>query len=284
MRKTARVPASLRGLLLGSLFLLRSQRRAIGLGILTFALVGAVSSTYVGERVHEVEERLAAEAHIDLDALSKKATASLEKLSEAEILLFASRIRQQGFVPGEVTEKTLGLEYAVRTGPYVLGLFLFDLLLSFVAWTFFLRLFVRPEDGAAGTAKKTPLLVLKMILLFAWLFFRSLLWIPFIGPVLAMYFIPRLAAAPAAVASDEASILQSTHISMMRTSHMWARNFLALVLIAIVCGSALWFFLVISSIVSLFALKVGFLLWLCFVFLTVAYHAAYMAVLSASLE
>jgi hypothetical protein len=173
--------------------------------------------------------------------------------------------------------------YVRDVGFFVLGLFLFFGFIAFIASLFYLILFVSGDAGASDALTALPLRVFPMIGVYLWMLIRSFLWIPIVGVPLSFYFAPRLSLAPVILASGEASVRRSVALSMKRTKGMWLQivfRFLMVSFVAFVLG---WLLLTAVGVMSLFSIKIAYILWLLLLQLLLAYFTASLVVLAVTL-
>ncbi len=223
------------------------------------------------------------ELALDQEALRTTVDADLGVISTME---FGEFIQQSGYRFGAeslqpVGEHAVGMKFMLRVAPFIALQVLFNITVMFCAGVFFLLLFTRGSESAYQTAQRLPANILRMCGLMIWMLVRSLIWIPFIGPVLGIYMVPRLSLAPVFLASGEAGVFQSLHLSMRRTSGHWFTVFLRLVLILIVGCIILWPMLVLAVGVSLLSAKLGFMLLLLALMFMIAFLCASLTVLGA---
>lgn len=270
-------------LLLGSLHLLTRQWKSVLIGAVSFAMMMAVVSAFVDRRIDTIEQELASVLQIspeELQVLAEKQLVALGAGDMGPVLLELQSFEQSG---APLDLEHAGMVYGLRAGPYILLFLLILQVALFIAGIFYLLLFSHPIESAFEVFQRLLRSLLPMIGLFFWMLVRSLIWIPFVGPVIALYLLPRLSLAPVVLASGEAGVFQSLHVSMKRTSHRWVSLFFLYLGFFFLLFLLAYFALVIAGIISLFSLKIGFFLWLVGLMLLVALGAAFLTMLSASL-
>lgn len=257
----------------------------VAIATLSFAMLLAVGSVSVQFKVMHIENGLMSELLVDRDALRKNIDADLEEISKMDVSEFIqsssfrfgkSAVQEQ---PSE--EHALGLNYMRLVAPTIALQMIFNIAVMFVAAVFFLLLFAEGSKSAYETARRFPGKIFPMGGLILWMLVRSFVWIPLVGPIIAFFMLPRLALAPVFLVSGEVGIHQSLQLSMKRTSGRWFAVFLRLVLIAIAAFLILWPMLVITVGVSLFSLKIGFILLLLACIFSIAFQCASLTVLAA---
>ena len=91
---------------------------------------------------------------------------------------------------------------------------------SFVAVTYFFIL--AAERGKTPVFMRSLKLLMPFIGLSLWVSLRSFGWVPFIGPILAIVFLPRFALAPVLMVQEHLGILRSTRESyLLSRGHWW---------------------------------------------------------------
>ncbi len=258
--------------------LLRRQWVSLLVSALCFAMMGAVAAAFVERRISSVEERMAKEQSVTVDAFRNDMQNKIQSMT-AEMM--------NEFVvsePGDTVGESDTLHAYVRdVGFFVLGLFLFFGFIAFIASLFYLILFVSGDAGASDALTALPLRVFPMIGVYLWMLIRSFLWIPIVGVPLSFYFAPRLSLAPVILASGEASVRRSVALSMKRTKGMWLQivfRFLMVSFVAFVLG---WLLLTAVGVMSLFSIKIAYILWLLLLQLLLAYFTASLVVLAVTL-
>lgn len=274
MHTSPRAPVA--DLFLGVSSLLSQRKVPLAVAILSFAMLLAVGSAAVRFRILHIEDGLMSEFSLDRDVLRTEIEKDLTKISEMDVSEF---IRQGGFQSGQTS--SLGLRYVRLTMPVIALQMFFNAAVMFIAGVFFLLLFTRGSESGYDAAQRLPRTIARMCGLVLWMLVRSFIWILPIGPLIAVYMLPRLALAPVILAGGEAGIFQSMQLSMKRTSRRWLAMFIRLVLIAIVAFLILWPMLVITVGITLLSMKLGYLLLLCALLFSIAYQCAALTVLAA---
>lgn len=81
-----------------------------------------------------------------------------------------------------------------------------------------------------------PKNILPFIGLMIWMFLRSFAWVPFIGPIIALFIGPRMIAAPVIFFTQKKGILESVRKSFAVTQNAWLYVFLYILGMAIAIG------------------------------------------------
>lgn len=276
--------APLSELFLGVYTLLSQKKYPIFVATISFAMLLAAGSAAVQFHVAYIEDKLMTQYSLDSEALRIRLDADLQAISvmDAREFMESSGIRFGGpeLQSAPTGEHVLGLAYMLQMAPVILLQLLFDITTMFVAAVFFLILFSQGSKSAYEAAQRLPKIIFPMCAQLFWILVRSFLWIPIVGPIIAMYMLPRLCLAPVILASGEAGIVQSARLSMKRTSRHWFSLVLRLVLIAIVACLILWPMLVLVVGVTLLSYKLGYLLLLCCTVFIIAFLSAALTVLS----
>ncbi len=277
---------SLRQLVSGTFSLLAAKRCPLALSILSFALLSAVVGVAVQQRIHSIEDDISASAGLTWEQLHEHVDERLQIFTEAD----ARQLIRQMFVRGALLNQEQNIpsraafDFMVRIGPWLLFSFALHTLILFVSYVFFVLLAVAGSESPYDTVRRLPLMVLKMAGLWMWSMVRSLLWIPFLGPLIAIYMIPRVALGPAILAGGRIGIVHSVRESMRRTRGRWVSIVLSLVVSCLLCISFLWFSMVIVALLALFSTKVSFFVWLLLMFFLAAFQMFFLATLAASME
>ncbi len=283
MNASTRAPLS--ELFLGIATLLSRKKLPVAIATLSFAMLIAVGSAAVQFQVVRIEDGMMSEFRVDREKLRTTVDADLVAIGEMDVGEFieASGIR---FGSGNVAsvpsgEHAFGLAYVRRVSPLVAAQMAFNLIVLFVAAVFFFLLFTGGSQSAYEAARRLPRMTLRMCALAVWLVVRSLLWIPLVGPFIALYMLPRLSLAPVFFAGGEAGVFQSIHLSLKRTSGRWLMTVIRLILIVVTALLILWPMLVLVVGVALLSVKVGYILLLLAFIFWIAYQCAALTVLAA---
>ncbi len=276
--------ASLSELFLGISSLLSTKKKPVAVATVSFTMLLAVGAAALQFKTQHIEDQLMGEFSMTEEVFMTTLDTQINGLSEMEFPQFVQATGYH-FGPNPVhdapaEEYKLGLRYLRRTLPFVLARIVFDIVVMFVAGVFFLLLFTAGAQSAYESARRLPGAVISMISLMFWMLLRSLIWIPIIGPAIALYMLPRLALAPIFLASGEAGIRESVQLSMKRTSGHWASVFVKLLLIGLTSLLILWPLLVLVVATSLFSVKIGYILLLLSAIFIIAYQCAGLTVLA----
>lgn len=271
-------------LFLGISSLLLSKKIPVAVATLSFAMLLAVGAAAVQFRTQHIEDQLMAEFSMTEEVFMTTLETQIRGLSEMEFPQFVQATGYH-FGPNAVhdppaEEYKLGFRYLKRSMPFVLGRIAFDIVVMFIASIFFLLLFTSGGQSAYESARKLPGAILPMISVIFWILLRSLIWIPIVGPAIALYMLPRLSLAPVFLASGEAGIRESVHLSMKRTSGHWVSMLLKLFLIGLTSFLILWPLLVLVVATALFSVKIGYILLLLSAIFIIAYQCAAWTVLA----
>lgn len=287
-RNALRSQTTIPQLFLGAADLVRVRWQPVTIGIVSFAMILAVGSAFAERRTSEIEEKLAVGLSMEVQDVRDHVELQVQELGMLPFPEFMKTMEErygQSVIGSEVpllTKENVGIAYVVRVSPIVVSVFLFMCIVMFGASVYFLLLFASRKENPFEILRRFPREIIRMIGLQCWMLVRSFVWIPFIGPFIAVYLLPRLSLAPTLLLSGEAGIFESLHRSMKRTSGKWATVFLRLLLIGVVAMLLLWPLIVIASAVSLFSLKIGFFLWLASLTALTAWVMACMTVLAVT--
>ncbi len=274
--------ASIRHLILGCVELMRSRLVPVSIASAFFALLLAVGSTFADARIQSVQDDILLRAKISEDVFREKVTSWATETSDLDLIKFASDYHSRGLsLSTEPTLENAPMLFILRTWPYVLGLLFFDLVILFIAATFFLTYFSDPLLSPSDAARKLPSSICRILGLALWMMIRSFSWIPIAGPIIGCYFFPRFVLAPSLVASGDSTIRESIHVSMARTSGKWLSIVGRLIVFVLLSFALLWFVMVIAGVLSIFVVKLGFLVWLFGLLFVIAFQVAYFVVLTA---
>lgn len=260
-------------------------------GVLSFSLMVAVMSAFVHSRVQRVEDRLAAGFGMTWEELGNSVDATLATLTQSGALAIASAAESiqwqsdpaviRAAIPDPAHAATVG--YILGVGPWALLTVASFVCIAFVAWVFFLLLATSGLQSAYDATQRLPATVVRMAFLFFWMLVRSFLWVPLLGPVLALYFVPRIALAPVFLASGETGVLRSVQESVQRTRGSWWTVVFILLGIGLMLFLMLWGGLVLIAVVAIFSLKLASLLWFLAVMYVAAVGAVALTMLAASM-
>lgn len=285
MKASTRAPLS--ELFLGISALLSRKKLPVAIATLSFAMLLAVGSAAVQFHTVRIEDGMMSEFGVDREKLRTTVDSDLVAIGEMDVSEFieTSGIR---FGSGSVTdapsgEHALGLTYVRRVSPFVALQMLFNIAVMFVAAVFFLLLFAGGSQSAYEVARKLPRMTVSMCGLLIWVLVRSLLWVPLVGPFIALYMLPRLSLAPVFFAGGEAGVFQSIHLSQKRTSGRWLTTVIRLILIVVTALLILWPMLVLVVGIALLSVKLGYILLLLAFMFWIAYQCAALTVLAAQM-
>jgi hypothetical protein len=263
----------------GSFGLVKIRYRSILLSALTFSLLIAMVVTFVDERIHTIEDALVTEVGISSEDFSTRVEQGLVFSDEASARAFFEQLSKLGFpYHGSATTVTMIPVYVLRVAPYALSLALFELCILGLAFTYYLVFFLSPSASEIEAILRLPSACVRMLGLCVWAFLRSMIWIPFIGPLVALYLVPRFALAPVFVLSGRSDILASVTLSIHRTQGMWVRTVLSILLWFFLALILLWSVVVLASIPTVFSPKIGYLVFLVGIQCIVAYTSAFVLV------
>lgn len=119
---------------------------------------------------------------------------------------------------------------------------LVTMLVSLLAMTYFTLVALSPEKSLGDIVSSMPAVLVPMVGLWVWTFIRSFAWIPFIGIIFALVFMPRFIAAPIYLIEQKKGVLESARLSMQATRFYWGKimgNIIALGLLVIVASVVL---------------------------------------------
>lgn len=283
--KTA-VPFS--GMMIGAFELLKRKWKEVAVAVICFAMLSAVLSAYAQRRIDAIEETLAAHLGVSRDAFDTMVQQDVSRMSSLDMNEFMDALRNRGGSPAiasetVITREQAGVIYIARVGPYVGLLLILDLIIAFVAYTYFLLLFSRGSLSAYDVAILLPVSVLSHIGLILMMIVRSLIWIPLVGLLLVFYYVPRMALSSVILLSGESGIPGSISMSLRRTSRQWFRIVfwgMGLFIVLLLC---LWPALVFVAAVGLFSIKLSYLFWLAALMTAIAFFSAAQTMLAVIL-
>lgn len=100
---------------------------------------------------------------------------------------------------------------------------LVSFLVSIAGMAYFLGVALKPEMKTADAAKQAVATTLPLLGLWVWAFLRSFAWIPFIGVIFAIYYMPRFIAAPLYLVEQKKGVLESVTMSIAATKFYWGK-------------------------------------------------------------
>jgi len=276
--------ATVSELFLGITSLLSNKKMTVAVATLSFAMLLAVGASAVQFRTQRIEDTLMTELAMGEEAFVSALESQMLEISEMEFPEFMQATGYR-FGPNAVQEPPaeeykLALRYFRRTMPFALARIAFDIIVMFIAAVFFLLLFTNGSQSGYESARRLPGAIFPMIGLIFWMLVRSLIWVPLVGPAIAIYMLPRIALAPVLLASGEAGIRESIQLSMKRTSGHWVSMLLKLFLIGLTSLLLLWPLLVLVVATAVFSVKIGYILLLLSLIFIVAYQCAALTVLA----
>lgn len=265
----------------GAFGLCMIRYRSIIVSALTIALLIATIVTFVDSRIQRIEDGLTSAVGMTSEEFSSRLEQELVFDEEAHAEAFFVRLSSLGFpYHGTVTADSIIPVFILRIAPYALFLALAEVFILSLAFTYFLLFFLSPSASEMDALKKLPASYCRLFGLTLWMFIRSMVWIPFIGPVIAIYLCPRFILAPVLVLSGRAKVFVSVTESIHSTYGGWLRMCIAIFLWLTLCILAFWFMAIFVSIPTVFFPKIGYLLFLIGLQLIIAYSSAYVLVLS----
>lgn len=267
--------------------LFSSRRKEIVLAVLTFAMLSAVVSAATGQRIRMIEDRIASETHLSWQQLHNGVNERLQTFNEDDARMimagFGFRTSIEILPLPSLAPDNAALHYVVSVAPWILLSFGLNLCIFFVASVFFLLLAGRPHASTIERVLRLPAETIRMIGLLLWYFVRSLLWLPFVGILIAFFVTPRLVLAPAVFSKGKTGIFQSFRESMKATRGHWFFIVFSLIAAFLFSIAFLWFCVVVVSLLTLFSMKLGFLVWLTALMLIVAFSTFFFVKLEEGL-
>lgn len=241
------------------LALLRERASSCLVAVLSFSLLIASLLTFFDGRIERRGNAVLQEIGISQSVFAERTNHWLSSLREHDAERFLLTVLQGG-VPPETS--LLAATYVRAVAPLILIEWCVVLLVLFVAKIFFYLLFMQAKEHPFTLFVRLPWMCVRMMALSLLVLLRSFVWVPIIGLPLGMYFLPRLCLALPIHAEGRQRLLESLSWSLQRTRGRWF-SALSCLLALIACSFAiLWLALVFGSIVALFTMKLGFLLWL----------------------
>ncbi len=283
MAKSRKQPVGFSSVFVSSLALLRMKKNVVGVAILCFALLSAIVSTFTGQAVSTLEDRITTDAGISWEQLQVTIDKRLAVFDERDAAVLVRHMTMRDWketTSPDSQPNDDAFKFIVNVAPWVFLSFLFNMTILFIACVFFLLLAGGSVVSGYEVVCRLPMMTLRMLLLMFWFFVRSFLWIPFVGPLIAFVMVPRLVLAPAILASGSMGIFESLRESMRRTKHHWFRVIASLLGLAVVSAATLFLLIILVSLVSLLSIKLGFLLWLLLFFGTVSFQMFFLMILS----
>ncbi len=255
---------------------MQEKKKDLAVAVLFFALLLSVVTTYTGKGVGRIEDYIALKANISTDDLRSRVDGRMMKLSESDARMILMRIQSMSFLldsqPQEPAVEDAEIEFITAIAPWVLFSFASNTFVLFLASVFFLLLSAMRSASGYDAAVRLPLATLKMAVLLFWSFVRSLVWIPFAGPLIALWMAPRLALSPGILAAGKFGILKSVHESFRRTKGKWFRVTFALLGLGVLSLTFLFFAILPVSALSVLSLKLSFFLWLLLVLFMISFQ------------
>jgi len=276
------------GMIIGAFDLIKNKGKGVFFAVLTFAMMSGVFSAFVQRHIDTIETILASQIGVSRDELDDLVVKDLNRISSLEMndLMFemSSRGNSLTFIDhiGQ-SEQQIGIIYISRVAPYIGLLIALNCVIAFIAYTYFLLLFSRGSISPYEASSLLPKAVAGQVALNFFMGFRSFLWIPLLGPLFALYFMPRLALAPVVLASGETGILLSVKKSMERTSKNWLTVVLRMVGVLLIIALCLWPALVMTAAIGLFSFKLSYIFWLIALLMLVAFFSAAQTMLAVML-
>ncbi len=276
-------------LILGALRLCRRLWLSILIASVSFAMILAAVSGFSERRIGQIEDRMAAHLTMTDEEFQVETERQVRELGTLDAVTFIESLQHYG--SGSLAGKAalpakdeLGVAYIAQVGPYVFLLLVVNLFVGFAAFIYFLLFFTRIAKSPYETLGTLFRMILPMSGAWLWALVRSYVWIPLIGPFVALYMLPRLAPAFVYIASGEARVFEGFHLGMKRTKGLWLGAALGFIVSCIVTFAlVLWPAMVLAAVAALFSLKIGFVLWLIGAMLGVAFFSACMTVLAVML-
>lgn len=255
---------------------MQEKKKDIAVALLFFALLLSVVTTYTGQGVGRIEDSIALQANISADELRSRIDSRMMTLTESDARMILMRMEMMPFrlnsQPQQVAVEDAEVAFIAAVAPWVFFSFVSNTFVLFLASVFFLLLSAMHSASGYDAAVCLPLATLKMAVLLFWSFVRSLVWIPFVGPLIALWMVPRLALAPGILAAGKFGILKSVHETLRRTKGNWFRVTFVLFGLAFLSFSFLFFSIVPVSALSLLSLKLSFFLWLLLVLFMMSFQ------------
>ena len=285
-----RTPAgfSVLHVLTGTVTLLRSKWRTVSVALLSFSLLAAVTGVIIDREVGRIEDRIASFSSSSWEEVRISVDERFQKLDQADAMLMLTQMKAwRALSEGQkshMTREVAVIAFMVSVWPWLLLSVLSNSVVAFLASVFFLLLAISGSESAYDTARRVPLMALKMAGLCIWMLVRSFLWVPFIGPLLFIILLPRLALSPVILAASGGGIFASIRLSMKQTRGRWFSVFSALFVAGFACLALLWVGIVLAAIIALFSAKLSFFFFLVLLLLLNAFQMFFLAMLSTEVE
>ena len=260
------------------------KRTPVLVGALSFALLAAVVAATMQTLVQVTETRIGSANGMSWEELQDAVDSKLKTLTEADALRVAARFRDMPETGEIVKPDDAAIAFIAAIGPWLLLSFFVDLLIFWLACVYFLLTATGGLQTGYESLQRLPGMFFPMIGLTIWFSVRTLIWLPFIGLLIAAYLGPRFILSPVILASGEAGVFHSLHESLRRTSGRWAVIALNLLALVALCIAIWWIGLILIAVLSLFSLKLGLFVWLFLVMCTAAFCMFFLTMLTALLS
>ncbi len=273
-----------RRIFLETLSLLIERKKEVCIALLSFALLLAVITTMIDQRIGRISDAVTQKAGMTSEQLLENVHLRLQNLTpdETNVLLRA--------IVANVTSQTVKTEgndpafvFIIGVGPWMTLSVLLHVFVLLAASVFFLLLANRRLDSAYEISRSLPLMIVKMVMLTLCLLIRSFFWIPFFGPLIGLYTIPRLILSPVIYVKGILSIPTSLKESMKRTKGHWLSMIFLLLSLTVLTIAALWFGIVIIIVLAEFSSKLSFIFWLLTAFFISAFQTFFLTRLTESM-
>ena len=269
-------------LLAHSYHFLASRKSSVAIGVLAFTMLLAVNQAFFARKIDAQVAKIEAETKLTDDQFQTQLADQLQNGGDddqTKHMISALRESMNTGKPVEsidpLTQHNASLYYFVYASPFLLAMICIGIVVSCVSFLFFLLLALQEGRGAYEVAQGLPGKIFPMTGLFLWLVVRSFVWIPFVGPVIALLLLPRFWLSPVLLLSGREGVFGSVRSSFTRTKGYWSLlmgRFLGLIAFLLF---ALWLSLGVVDLVASFLPKLGLLALFLILELAVAFAATF---------
>lgn len=163
----------------------------------------------------------------------------------------------------EELEEAQVLEIFFTLLPRILFTYVAIGLLSFLSMTYYFVLALESDRRLdwGHVADRVPALLFRLIGLYIWILLRSFAWVPFIGFITSIYYIPRFALSGVILASENKGIIESARESLKRSHGFWWKIFSNALLMGLIIACAVYVLSIAADLIGILTLSVVGLLF-----------------------
>jgi hypothetical protein len=272
--------SSASSIVIGTWSIVLRQGRSLGIGIVFFSMLIALVAGTAKRFVNRAEGLVMEATHLTVEQLYQRADTRLQGLQSSDIVAFVEHSRtlssEESGYERMTSDEAIDV-FLISLAPWILFSLLVDLLILLVASTYFLLVIEHPRLSTPHLLPRLPSTVLRMVFTLLWMIIRSLVWIPFVGPLIALHYGPRLCLAPVVVARGSSGTFSTARKSLHATSHRWTEVFPALLLFLLQLFILTFIGTVLLAPIALFSGKIAFLLWTMFFMLLVCLQMGFLS-------